>query len=68
MGPPVECGGCGDRARGSPRGLRHVVAAHLSEQNNRPDIVRRLMAEALGGHEAEMLTANASEGSPWLDV
>jgi phosphoribosyl 1,2-cyclic phosphodiesterase len=49
-------------------GLRHVVAAHLSEQNNRPDIVRRLMAEALGGHEAEMLTANASEGSPWLDV
>ncbi|AGU50625.1 metallo-beta-lactamase domain-containing protein [Variovorax paradoxus B4] len=49
-------------------GLRHVVAAHLSEQNNRPDIVRRLMAEALGGHEAEMLTASASEGSPWLDV
>lgn len=49
-------------------GLRHVVAAHLSEQNNRPDIVRRLMADALGGHEAEMLTASASEGSPWLDV
>jgi len=49
-------------------GLRHVVAAHLSEQNNRPDIVRRLMAEALGGHEAEMLTASASEGSPWLEV
>jgi phosphoribosyl 1,2-cyclic phosphodiesterase len=49
-------------------GLRHVVAAHLSEQNNRPDIVRRMMAEALGGHEAEMLTATATEGSPWLDV
>jgi len=49
-------------------GLRHVVAAHLSEQNNRPDIVRRLMADALGGDEAEMLTATASEGSPWLDV
>jgi phosphoribosyl 1,2-cyclic phosphodiesterase len=49
-------------------GLRHVVAAHLSEQNNRPEIVRRLMAEALGGDEAEMLTATASEGSPWLDV
>ena len=49
-------------------GLRHVVAAHLSEQNNRPDIVRRLMADALGGHEAEMLTASASDGSPWLDV
>lgn len=49
-------------------GLRHVVAAHLSEQNNRPEIVRRLMAEALGGHESEMLTATAAEGSPWLDV
>jgi phosphoribosyl 1,2-cyclic phosphodiesterase len=49
-------------------GLRHVVAAHLSEQNNGPEIVRRLMAEALGGDEAEMLTATASEGSPWLDV
>jgi len=49
-------------------GLRHVVAAHLSEQNNRPEIVRRLMADALGGHEAEMLTASASDGSPWLDV
>jgi hypothetical protein len=48
--------------------LRHVVAAHLSEQNNRPEIVRRMMAEALGGEEAEMLTATAAEGSPWLDV
>jgi phosphoribosyl 1,2-cyclic phosphodiesterase len=49
-------------------GLRHVVAAHLSEQNNRPGIVRRTMAEALGGDEAEMLTAGAADGSPWLDV
>ncbi len=49
-------------------GLRHVVAAHLSEQNNRPAIVRRLMAEALGGHEDEMLTATAADGSPWLDL
>jgi phosphoribosyl 1,2-cyclic phosphodiesterase len=49
-------------------GLRHVVAAHLSEQNNRPAIVRRLMAEALGGHDDEMLTASAADGSPWLDL
>jgi phosphoribosyl 1,2-cyclic phosphodiesterase len=49
-------------------GLRHVVAAHLSEQNNRPDIVRRAMAEALGASEGEMLTASAADGSPWLDV
>ncbi|MES2532405.1 MAG: MBL fold metallo-hydrolase [Pseudomonadota bacterium] len=49
-------------------GLRHVVAAHLSEQNNRPELVRRALAEALGASEADMLTATAAEGSPWLDV
>lgn len=49
-------------------GLRHVLAAHLSEQNNRPEIVRRVMAEALGATEQDMLTATAAEGSPWLDL
>ncbi len=49
-------------------GLRHVLAAHLSEQNNRPDIVRRVLAEALGAQEHEMITATAAEGSGWLDV
>lgn len=48
--------------------LRHVVAAHLSEQNNRPAIVRHVMAEALGADEREMLTATAIDGSPWLDA
>jgi phosphoribosyl 1,2-cyclic phosphodiesterase len=49
-------------------GLRHLLGAHLSEQNNRPDVVRRVMAEALGANEHEMLTATAAEGSPWLDL
>jgi len=49
-------------------GLRHVLAAHLSEQNNRPEIVRRVLADALGAREEEMLTATAAEGSPWLDL
>ena len=49
-------------------GLKHVVAAHLSEQNNHPDIVRRLLAVALGAAEADMLTADAANGSPWLDL
>ncbi|SFN45752.1 MBL fold metallo-hydrolase [Variovorax sp. OV329] len=48
--------------------IRHLVAAHLSEQNNRPDIVRQAMAQVLGAHADEMLTANAAEGTPWLDV
>jgi hypothetical protein len=49
-------------------GLRHVVAAHLSEQNNRPDIVRRVMAQALGARDEDMLTATAAEGTCWLDA
>jgi phosphoribosyl 1,2-cyclic phosphodiesterase len=49
-------------------GLRHLLAAHLSEQNNRPEIVRGAMAEALGASAHEMLTATAAEGSPWLDL
>ncbi len=49
-------------------GLRHVVAAHLSEQNNRPEIVRRLLGDALNAAEGEILAADAASGSPWLDV
>ena len=49
-------------------GLRHLLAAHLSEQNNRPEIVRDAMAAALGASAHEMLTATAAEGSPWLDL
>jgi len=48
--------------------LRHLVGAHLSEQNNRPEIVRAAMAEALGASADEMLTASAAEGSPWLEA
>jgi phosphoribosyl 1,2-cyclic phosphodiesterase len=49
-------------------GLRHVVGAHLSRQNNTPEIARRAMAQALGAREDEMLTADAIEGSPWLGL
>lgn len=49
-------------------GLRHVLAAHLSEQNNRPELVRALLAEALGTQPDDVLTANAAEGSCWLDA
>ena len=49
-------------------GLRHVVAAHLSEQNNRPELVRQSLAAALGCAEGEVLTADAANGFPWLDL
>jgi len=49
-------------------GLRHVVAAHLSEQNNRPELVRISLGAALGCSADEVLTANAAHGFPWLDI
>lgn len=49
-------------------GLRHVVAAHLSEQNNRPELVQLSLGAALGCSAGEVLTANAATGFPWLDV
>jgi len=47
-------------------GLRHVVAAHLSEQNNRPDTVRALMARTLGGAAEDFIVADPGCGFGWL--
>jgi len=49
-----------------PRGLRQVVAAHLSEQNNRADIVRRVLSVALAWDEAAIQVADGPNGSGWL--
>ncbi|MDB5871958.1 MAG: hypothetical protein JWQ07_1400 [Ramlibacter sp.] len=47
-------------------GLQQVVAAHLSEQNNRPELARRAIAAALGCAEADVLVADGPSGSGWL--
>jgi phosphoribosyl 1,2-cyclic phosphodiesterase len=47
-------------------GLKQVVAAHLSEQNNRPDLARAALAAALGCGIADILVADAANGSAWL--
>lgn len=49
-------------------GLRHLVAAHLSQQNNRPELAQDAMAQALGCHPADIVVAGASGGTPWLQV
>jgi phosphoribosyl 1,2-cyclic phosphodiesterase len=51
-------------------GLRQVVAAHLSQQNNRPDLARAALSQALGcspGDDA-IGVASAAEGSIWRTV
>jgi len=49
-------------------GLKHVVAAHLSEQNNRPDIAALALAQVLNTAASDIVVADARHGSPWLDV
>jgi phosphoribosyl 1,2-cyclic phosphodiesterase len=48
--------------------LRHVVAAHLSEQNNSPILARTALSEALGCAPDWIGVATQSEGFAWRDL
>ena len=47
-------------------GLRHVAAAHLSERNNTPELVRSALSSACGASPHELLVADPRHGLPWL--
>ena len=49
-------------------GLKTVVAAHLSQQNNRPDLARAALSEALGWPAASIGVADPVQGTPWIAV
>ena len=49
-----------DRSR-----LRHVVAAHLSEKNNRPELARRALAESMGCEDEWIAVADQEQGLEW---
>ena len=48
--------------------LKHLVAAHLSLQNNRPQLVRFAMSQALDCGGDDIVVANAVRGTPWLHL
>jgi phosphoribosyl 1,2-cyclic phosphodiesterase len=52
-----------DRSR-----LRHVVAAHLSATNNRPDLATAALARVLGCTPAEIVVADQAGGFGWLGL
>lgn len=52
-----------DRSR-----LRHLVAAHLSRQNNTPALACAAMAGATGWSAARIRAADQSDGFGWIDV
>ena len=45
--------------------LRQVMAAHLSEQNNKPELAQAALLQALGS-AAEIHVADGASGSGWL--
>ncbi|EDZ98569.1 beta-lactamase domain protein [Burkholderia sp. H160] len=52
-----------DRSR-----LRHLVAAHLSQQNNLPELAQAALAGVLGAAPTEVVVASQSEGFAWLTL
>ena len=48
--------------------LRHVVAAHLSQQNNTPELARAAMAGVLGNAATETGVASQEEGFDWVTL
>lgn len=45
--------------------LQHVVAAHLSEQNNSPDLALAALAGALGANPSDLTVATQTQGADW---
>ena len=48
--------------------LRHVSAAHLSQQNNHPSLAQSALATVLGCMPAEIFAACPETGTPWMAV
>jgi phosphoribosyl 1,2-cyclic phosphodiesterase len=49
-------------------GLRDVVAAHLSEQNNSPELALGALAESAAAYGVALQAADAVTGFEWIDV
>jgi phosphoribosyl 1,2-cyclic phosphodiesterase len=48
--------------------LKHIVGAHLSLQNNRPELARAVLARALNCEESWIGLATQAEGFGWRDL
>ncbi|HEX6708603.1 MAG TPA: MBL fold metallo-hydrolase [Albitalea sp.] len=49
-------------------GLRHVVAAHLSRENNRPEMALAALAAACGASAADLRAAGPEWGFDWIEL
>jgi phosphoribosyl 1,2-cyclic phosphodiesterase len=49
-------------------GLQHIVAAHLSRENNRPELALAALAAVSGGSASEMRAAGPEWGFDWIEL
>jgi phosphoribosyl 1,2-cyclic phosphodiesterase len=49
-------------------GLKRLVAAHLSEQNNRPALAQQALSLVSGCDSADVIVADPHTGTAWLDL
>ncbi len=49
-------------------GLQHLVAAHISEKNNLPQLAFDYLTTAAGENIGAVLIANQPDGMPWLRI
>ena len=65
----LENGEATNLARAANGGrLRFLAAAHLSENNNRPDLARKALALAVGGDEEDVAVAGQEDGFAWRGI
>ncbi|MEQ1804512.1 MAG: MBL fold metallo-hydrolase [Burkholderiaceae bacterium] len=51
-----------------PGRLQHLIAAHLSERNNRPALARQALAQVCGAEPDEIVVADPLLGFGWLGM
>ncbi len=49
-------------------GLRHVMAAHLSRENNRPELALEALATAAGADARDIRAAGPEWGFDWIEL
>ncbi len=49
-------------------GLHHVVAMHLSQKNNQPQLAQQALAQSMGCTEEDILVADQLLGLDWLTI
>jgi phosphoribosyl 1,2-cyclic phosphodiesterase len=48
--------------------LQHLVAAHISEKNNRPELATAALSEALGCEPEWIALADQDSGLGWREI